>query len=276
MRNLLRFLQRYNFPVIFIILEVLALLMLVRNNPVPSSRLFSSLQAVNGFFFERSHGIRQYFDLRNENLQLARENSRLRGSQAEPGEMEEGLDAMSFSSKRPSAFVFTPARVINNSVNKQLNYITLDRGSLSGIKPDMAVVAPDGIVGVVRNVSAHYSTVIPVLNKNLQVSVLHKRSGYFGSLIWDGINFREAEVHEIPVHVEPQPGDTIVTSGFSALFPPGEIVGTVLSSRAQSGGSFKTLRIRLSTDYKKLSSVYVVENRGREERIQLEEMNDAK
>jgi rod shape-determining protein MreC len=275
MRNLLRFLQRYNFPVLFILFELLALLMLVRSNPIPNSRVFTAMQNINGFFFERTYGIRQYFDLKRENYILARENSRLRSLENQLFEVDENLDGFSYGKLEESSFIFTPARVINNSVNKQMNYITLDKGSLSGIQPDMAVVGSDGIVGVIRNVSAHYSTVIPVLNTKLKVSVLHKRSGYFGSLVWNGKNYREADVVEIPVHVQAQPGDTIVTSGFSALFPPGETVGIVTSAKEQGGGSFKTLNVKLSTDFKKLTRVYVVDNRGREERTQLEQMNDA-
>ena len=138
----------------------------------------------------------------------------------------------------------------------------------------MAVVAPDGIVGVVKNVSAHYSTIIPVLNSKLQVSVVHEKSGYFGSLVWDGKNHKEANVNEIPNHVELEPGDRIVTSGYSSLFPPGEMVGEIISLDDQTGGSFRTLRILLSTDFKKLSRVYVIHNRGLEERLNLEMLND--
>jgi len=184
------------------------------------------------------------------------------------------MDAYSYSSENRGTYEFYPARVINNSVNKQSNYITLDKGSLAGIQADMAVVAPDGIVGVVRNVSAHYSTVIPILNSKLQVSVVLKNSDHFGSLIWDGKTYREAIVNEIPVHIELHKGDTIVTSGYSALFPPGEMVGTIESFEENPGGSFRVLRVALSTDFKNLSRVYVVNNRGKDERLNIEDLND--
>ena len=274
MRSLLRFLYKYNFPIIFLVLELFALLLVVKNNPIPHSRAFSGIQNINGFLFEKSYGLRQYLDLKNENYLLAKENSRLRSLGVLPLGIERPFDGISYSSERPVSFEYMTARVINNSVNKQSNYLTLDKGSLSGVLPDMAVVAPDGIVGVVKNVTAHYSTVIPVLNKKLQVSVVHKKTGYFGSLAWDGKDFKQANVNEIPIHVGMLPGDTIVTSGYSALFPPGEMVGQILSIEDQKGGSFRTLRIALSTDFKRLSRVYIIHNRGREERLNLELLND--
>ena len=184
------------------------------------------------------------------------------------------VDGMSYSADNPVSFEFIPARVINNSVNKQANYITLDKGSLSGVQPDMGVVSPDGIVGVVKSVSSHYATVIPVLNVKLQVSVMHKNSGYFCSLIWDGRKYSEAIVREIPEHVDIGVGDTIMTSGYSALFPAGVNVGTILEVNEPRGGGFKNLRLGLSTDFKKLSRVYIIYSRGRDERINLEEQNN--
>ncbi len=276
MRNLLRFILRYNFQILFLILEMIALLMLVRHNPIPHTRFYTSIQTVNGFIFERSYALRQFLDLRNENDLLARENSRLRGIVYQSSDSEAMLDAIAYSSESLGIFEFIPVRVINNSVNRQSNYITLDKGALSGIHPDMAVVAPDGIVGVVRNVSAHYATVIPILNSKLQISVVLKNTNYFGSLIWDGKNYREAIVNEIPTHIDLAIGDTLVTSGYSALFPPGEMVGTIESFKGLPGGSFRTIRIALSTDFKKLSRVYVIHNRGKEEREEIELLTDEK
>ena len=250
------------------------MLLLVINNPSPHTRFYNSIQTVNGFIFERNYELRQFLDLKHENDLLARENSRLRGLASTYSDPKDLLDAYTYDSESRGPFEFIPARVINNSVNRQSNYLSLDKGSLSGVFPDMAVIAPDGIVGVVRNVSAHYSTVIPILNSKLQVSVVLKNSKYFGSLVWDGKDYREAIVNEIPIHIELEKGDTLVTSGYSALFPPGEMVGTIESYRESQGGSFRTLRITLSTDFKKLSRVYVINNRGKKERLEIELLTD--
>jgi len=273
MRSLLRFLVRYNFPILFLVLELFALLLVVINNPIPHSRVFSGIQNVNGYIFEKSYGLRQFLDLKYENDRLARENSRLRALAVQIIDKEGVADSYVYSNEG-GVYEFIPARVINNSVNRQSNYLTLDIGSLSGIQPDMAVVAPDGIVGVVRNVSAHYSTVIPIINNKLQVSVVLKNSNYFGSLVWDGKSYRNAIVNEIPVHIDLEKGDTLVTSGYSALFPPGEMVGTVESFRETPGGSFRILNINLSTDFKKLSRVYVIKSLGKEEREAIENLTD--
>jgi rod shape-determining protein MreC len=274
MRSLLRFLVRYNFQILFLILELLALLLIIRHNPIPHSRIHTSIQALNGFIFERSYSLRQFLNLKNENDLLARENSKLRGLVIKFSDSEGDFDVYANSSDMLGLFEFVPARVVNNSVNRQSNYLTLDKGTLSGIFPDMAVVAPDGIVGVVRNVSAHYAIVIPVLNKHLQVSVVLKNSEYFGSLIWDGKNYREAIVNEIPSHVELEVGDTLLTSGYSAIFPPGEMVGTIKSFKANPGGGSRSINISLSTDFKKLSRVYVIHYRGKEEREEIESLTD--
>ncbi len=274
MRSLLRFLYRYNFQILFLVLELIALYLVISSNPIPHSRAFAGLQTISGAVFEKSYGLRQYLFLKNENSLLAKENSRLRSLGVQSNEIEGDYDVVAYSSDLPITYDYIPARVINNSVNKQSNYITLNKGSLSGISPEMAVVSPDGIVGVVKDVSAHYSTVIPVLNSKFQVSVVHKKSGYFGSLVWDGKDYKEANVNEIPVHVDLEPGDSIVTSGYSALFPPGEMVGEIISAGDQEGGSFRSLRIGLSTDFKKLSRVYIIHNRGRDERLNLEILKD--
>ena len=275
MRNLLRFLLRYNFPIIFLVLELIALLLLVRINPIPHTRFYSGIQSINGFVYERSYGLRQFLDLKQENEQLAKENSRLRGLLEIQNSLgDDELDGFTYGSDIQAAYEFIPARVINNSVNRQLNYITLNKGALEGIAPDMAVVAPQGIVGVVKNVSAHYSTVIPVLNSQLQVSVILKNTEYFGSLVWDGKDYREAMVNEIPIHVELEKGDILLTSGYSALFPPGEMVGYVKSIEDSRGGSFRNLRIILSTDFKKLSRVYIINYRGKDERKDIEQLED--
>lgn len=151
-----------------------------------------------------------------------------------------------------------------------MNYITLNKGSLQGIKPEMAVVTSQGVVGVVKSVSQNFSTAISLLNSRLKISAKIKKNNYFGSVSWDGMNYREARLFEIPIHVSIQPGDTIVTSGFSSIFPEGLMLGTIQEIEPSSGGNFHEVTILLSNDFKALSYVKIIGDLMKSERVELE------
>ena len=172
-----------------------------------------------------------------------------------------------------STFQYTSARVINNSVNRPFNYITLNKGRKDGIKPDQGIISASGIVGVVTNVSESYSVGLSVLNRRWSISAKLKKSGYFGSLFWQGNNYRMASLMEIPYHVEISPGDTVVTSGYSSVFPEGIMIGTIQSFDQSEGENYYNIQVELSTDFRALSYVEVVENVNREEINQLERVD---
>jgi rod shape-determining protein MreC len=202
---------------------------------------------------------------------LNRENARLKNLLAES--FKETIDSSFIynDSLYQQQYIYRTAKIINNSVNKQLNYITLNKGSLHGIEPEMAVVSVDGVVGVVKSVSNNYSTVISLLNNRLKVSAKFKKNDYFGSLSWDGVDYRKAKLYDIPFHVKVSVGDTIVTSSYSAVFPEGIVMGTVDEVIPSSGGNFQEIKVLLSNDFRSLSYVKVVGDLLKEERIILEE-----
>src|SRR5690606_4320174 len=158
-----------------------------------------------------------------------------------------------------STFRITTARVINNSVNGAFNYITLDRGRRHGIKPDQGIISSSGIVGVVGEVSDSYAMGLSVLNGRWSVSAKLKNNGYYGSLHWDGTDYKHAILSEIPLHVEIAIGDTIETSGYSAVFPEGIPVGTISDYTKPAGENYYSIEVRLAVDFKSLSHVEVVE-----------------
>ena len=166
--------------------------------------------------------------------------------------------------------MFTGAKVINNSTNKQYNFLILDKGRNQGIEPEMAVICKDGIVGVVKETSRNFSSVVSVLNREFFPNARLKRSGYFGPVEWPGKHYKRVVLKEIPLHVNIQQGDTVVTSGYSSIFPPGLLIGTVKSFKPEEG-IFYVITVELSTDFKRLSDVIVVKNLKREEQLQLEE-----
>ena len=262
MRNLLRFIVRYNFPLLFLVLEIIALFLIFSNNPIQQGYFSYRFNNLSSMIYNSSYNISQYIHLREANDQLLRENAHIRRSVSYSGQDS------SFSKNN---FTFIPAKILNNSIHKVYNYLTLDIGSDDGIEPDMGVVSPFGVVGVVKSVTPDFSRVISVLNNQLRVSVKLAKSGYFGSMNWSGGNYREINITEIPSHAEIEVGDTLLTSGYSAIFPPNEPVAIVLSSKPTSGGNFLEINAALINDFKKLAVVYIVDNEDSDEILNLEE-----
>lgn len=166
-------------------------------------------------------------------------------------------------------FDFISAKVVNNSVNRFTNYLTINRGSASGIAPGMAVISPLGAVGKVKAVSRHFSVVTSILHKDYRLSVLMTRTGYFGSVSWDGKDPDIVQLNFVPRHVDPQKGDTVVTSAYNAVFPEGVMVG-LIEEVNKNESLFYDLKVRLSQDFRKLSYVEVVRSHLKHEQDSLE------
>jgi rod shape-determining protein MreC len=270
MRGLLNFLLRYKTLILFLILEAVALFMISGSHNYHQTVFYGVARNISGFISDRLEKGAYYFELRQVNEELLAENIMLRRrieslTSAPPGAFVPVRDSVSGIN-----YTYLGARVINNSVNKQKNFITLDVGSLHGVTNGMGVASSTGVVGVVVGVSRHYSEVMSLLNTEFRLSASIARNDYFGSLAWDGTNYRYATLSEIPHHVSVSEGDTIVTSGYSAIFPAGLMVGA-LTGRQNRGGDFVSLQVQLSADFKKLTNVYLIGNLTREERNNLEE-----
>ena len=273
MQNLVRLIIRFSFQIVFVILEVIALTLVFQRNPLPHARFFQLSQDVNGFFFNQTNKVARFFHLTDENVVLVTENARLRNELTRERLRVAGGDSTAPDLKG-YVYDYVAAQVVNNSVHRQSNYITLNVGYRQGIRQDMGVVGPEGIVGIVRNVSANYSTVLSVLNSKFKGSVKLKRDNFFGTLAWPGHSYREATVTEIPGHISVFPGDTLVTSGFSSIFPEGEMVGIVTAVNKTPSGSFWDLNVTLAQDFKKLTRVYVIRNFRKAEQETLEKQSN--
>ncbi|MDP4267136.1 MAG: rod shape-determining protein MreC [Bacteroidota bacterium] len=269
MRNLIEFFSRYNFVFIFIILEIISIYLLVENNYYQKSSFINSTNAIAAKIYDKTNNINNYFSLRKVNEHLAAENARLH-SEVLKSFMK--TDIKTFIIKDTvykQQYEYVSAKVINNTINKRNNYLTLNKGSNSGIKPNMAVISPTGIVGIVKDVTANYSSVISVLNKNFSVKAITKKGNYSGNLVWNGYDYRFAELDLIPSHAKFKIGDSVLTS-LSSMFPEGIVVGRIWDSQIKSGDIFYTLKIRLSTDFDNLTYVYVIKNLQKEEQEILE------
>jgi rod shape-determining protein MreC len=227
------------------------------------------MQGVTRGLEERINNARSYLSLREINSNLALENSVLRNRI----EQLTGKEDLKFVSVEDSLlrqqFQYTSARVISNSVNRQKNYFTLDKGKLQGIKVDMAVTNGKDAIGVIVGCSENFSVAISLLNLDFRLSARIRSNGYFGSLSWDGRNYRHAVLNEIPQHINVTEGDTIETTGYSAVFPEGVVIGT-LSDLKKSGSDFYKITVELFADFKKLQYVNVIGNLKRTEQLKLE------
>ena len=271
MQRLLDILKQYDHVVVFVLLVGASVVLMVRTSYYQHSRMAAWAGGIAGGWYSGVHSVGGYFGLKSENDRLAAENARLRERVAE-----------SYISYTDSVFTvndtiyrqrydYTEATVIKSSWTAPNNYIIIGKGSRGGVEPDMAVISPDGIVGVVVATTPNFATVMPVLHSNSLNSVKVKRTGITGSLVWDGKDFRYALVLEVPTTHQFEEGDTIVTSGLANDFPEGIPVGYVVSAEPLKGKGFYEVRIRLATDFSKLGHVYVIDNRFRQEQQQLME-----
>jgi rod shape-determining protein MreC len=272
MRSLLRFLVRNNAFLLFLFLEVVSLVLVFNYNSFQKSKFLNSSNKISASFYNSVSEVLQYFELARVNKELANENATLR-TQLEWEKINALLNRDSLNSVAGSAdsiFLFTSARIINNSVNKQQNYITLDKGRKHGIKPDQGILSSQGIVGVVISVSESFSTGLSLLNPRWNVSAKLKNTGYYGSLSWDGQDYQIANLLEIPFHVQLAAGDTIVTSGHSSIFPEGLMMGVVEEFTQPKGENYYEIKVRLSTNFKSIRYVEVIENLKKDEIENLE------
>ena len=276
MRNLLNFLLKYNHWFLFILLEVISFVLLFRFNHYQHSVYFSSANAVAGKVYEVYGGITSYFLLKSVNedlldriMELEQQNHNLEDALGR--HLSDSTELNSIRNLPNTDYQVFKARVINNSLNLVDNYITLNRGSKDGIRPEMGVVDGNGVVGIVYDTSSHYSRVISVLNSKSSISCKIVGSEYFGYLKWEYGDSRYAYLKDLPRHAEFNLGDTVVTSGYSTVFPEGIMIGTVDDMADSNDGLSYLLKVKLATDFGKVSEVRVIARTGQHEQKELEQ-----
>lgn len=267
MRQLFYLIYKYRVLFIFLLLEIGALWLVVNRNSYQRVALVSSANEITGSVDAFTNDVSYYVQLRNTNDTLMNENARLR--QLANSLYNKVKEVPSESINRPYNFI--PARVVNNSVFRNNNYITIDKGTEDGIAPGMGIISSRGVVGQVKACSKHFSTVYSVLHTKLLISSRLERLKVMGTTKWDTGDPDFGSLLYIPRNVEVQKGDSVVTSGYNSVFPESVLIGTVEKVEQLASESFLAIEIRFATDFQQLTYVYAVNYKLKEERKALEE-----
>ena len=267
MLKLLDFLYRQRIFLLFILLEGLSFWLIVSYNHRYNSYYLNSSNRISGGITEAINSIETFIHLHNANQALAEENLSLRRALA--SKVNEIPDEI--TSKEPTLYKLAQAKIVNSSHRKAQNYLTLRVDPIDSVLPGMGVVSAEGVVGTVKSVSKHFATVTSLLHPNLLVSARVKSNNALATVQWAGENPIEAELKYVPRHLKLEVGDSIVTSGFNAIYPEGFHIGVVSSTNLKRENPFYTARVILSTDFTKVSTVYVIKVMDRKEKENLEE-----
>ncbi|EJP28113.1 rod shape-determining protein MreC [Prevotella sp. MSX73] len=274
MHNLIEFLAKYNHWFLFILLEVASFVLLFQYNSYQGSVYFSTANVVAGKVYEWNSAVETFFSLTKVNQELTHRNVYLEHQVKLLSDELVAATKDSLSLKRVqlsmlSNYRLMPAKVVDNSVDRRDNLLTIDKGEADGVRKDMGVVCGTGVVGIVYLVSRHYSVVIPVLSSQSNISCAIQGRGYFGYLHWPGGVSDRAFVDDIPRHAHFKLYDDVVTSGYSSVFPPGVHVGKILHVYNSRDGLSYRLEVKLSTDFGNLRDVCVIDDATMKERIEL-------
>jgi len=270
-RNIFLLLKQFYSFFLFLFLEIICLVIVFRNNHYQQSSAINSSAKIAGFFFQKREGLMGYFRLRAINDSLLKENASLKnklGIEVRQNNLKDTAftrEVKIDSTTHTVYYQYMSAKVLNNSIDQKLNYLTLNKGSADGVKKNMAVISEKGIVGKIANVSEHFSIVVSVLSERFNISAMTP-DGTVGKAVWDGKNVELVNLTGIPQSVKLKPLDTIVTSGYSSIFPENIMIGRI--AKVESATSYK---IWLSTKFSNLHFVYIVKDVSNAEQIKLEE-----
>lgn len=276
MQTILKFLIKYNHWFLFILLEGISVMLIVRFNNYQSAAFFTSTNSVAGEIYNALAQTEGYFNLRGENetllsqnKELTRELTKLRAQLAEI-ENRIALDSNEVVKTNRENFIFNTANIVNNSLNSLNNFIVLDKGHEDGIEQEMGVFDNDGVIGIIYLTSKHYSLVLPLLNSKSSISCRIQGNNGFSTLQWDGKDARYSYLVDLPRYTRFEHGDTVLTSGFSSIFPAGIPVGTIEKLEDSPDGMFYRAKVKLFVDFSTITSVFIVGNSGYKEQKELE------
>ena len=272
MKEIIKLILKYHFTIIFILLEIVSFSLIIRHNEYQRAIFSESASTLFGNVSSTITSIKDYFRLKEMNESLANENILLKNRLEEYEFLRDTIIHGMVVQDSIPVYEYIGAKQVNATYNRTKNYITLNRGRKNGLQKEMAVCTPEGIVGLIQDLSDHFAVVIPLINVDSRISAKIKKNNYYGSLQWDGNDYAYSYLNDIPYHVEVNAGDTIVTSGLSKIFPEGIVVGYVESVDKETA-NFLKIKVKLAVDFKRINHVYVILNNKKNEQTSLEAIN---
>ena len=272
MKEIIKLILKYHFTIIFILLEIVSFSLIIRHNEYQRAIFSESASTLFGDISSTITSIKDYFRLKEINESLAKENILLKNRLEAYEFLQDTIIQRTVVEGSIPVYEYIGAKQVNATYNRTKNYITLNRGRKNGLQKEMAVCTPEGIVGLIQDLSDHFAVVIPLINVDARISAKIKKNNYYGSLQWDGNDYAYSYLNDIPYHVEVNAGDTIVTSGLSKIFPEGIVVGYV-ESVDKVTANFLKIKVKLAVDFKRINHVYVILNNKKNEQTSLEAIN---
>lgn len=270
MHNFAEVFRKYSRLMLFLLLLGISLFFIYRFNRYQRVLIFNAANETAGSAFAMYSDAREYLNMRKTNRLLAEENAALR-AQLLNDKYKIYNKWVNSDTTYKQVYRYIPAQVINNSVDKANNYVTLNVGSVHGVKPDMGIISPDGVVGVIKSVSDHFSVGISLLHRKSQLSTRLRGSSFFGSLTWQGTDESTLMLEYIPSYAEVKPGDTVETTTYSSIFPQGIPIGIVKSFEVDADEGYFRIKVKPISEFRKLGSVYVVDYELKQEQLNLEQ-----
>jgi len=271
MQSLLKFIQKYSNFLVFIALEVVAFLLLTSYNEYPKSSFLSTANSIAVWNYKVANDIGSYFHLRKTNEYLEAENMALRNQIiALQNQLEDSVESSEYQYSHLD-YHCQPARVVHLTTNRQQNYLTINKGRRDSVYQGMGVRNHEGVVGIVTTVGERFAIVIPVINTNCHISAKFAKNGYYAALEWDGPDYRYAKLTDVASHLPVERGDSIVTSGLSAVFPADIPLAVVEDVELKKGDPYYNIKVRLDVDFRKLEYVQLINKHSYNEQVALEE-----
>ena len=280
MQSILSLLVKYNHWFLFVLLEGISIVLMFSFNSYQGAAFFTSANGIAGNIYSFMADVDGYFGLKDENEALVEYNRRLtRELQVLKDEISALKDSTAiagnaFVQRNKEVFSFATAKVVNNSLNRVNNYITIDKGSADGITSEMGVFNEQGVVGIIYQTSENFSIVMPLLNSKSMISCRVEGSNSFCTLKWDGGELQYSYLIDLPRYALFEPGDTVITSGFSSIFPAGLPIGEIQNLEDSDDGMFYRAKVKLFVDFASVDNVTVIGSSTKEEQEELEKSID--
>jgi rod shape-determining protein MreC len=271
MQQIISFLYKNKLFILFLLLEVLAIVFTIQSHSFHKSKFVNSANFVTGGIYNRINNFKEFLLLKKENERLSEENVYLKNllniTDKSVIEIDQiAIDTLNYRQK----YRYVGAKVINNNYRKNNNYLTINKGSNSGLESDLGVINSKGIVGITKSVSANYATVLSILNVNSRINAKLLNSDHYGSLSWDNNDYNVVQLLDIPIQAAVYNGDTIVTGGKSTIFPEGIPIGIIKDFKTLNN-TYEYINISLFNDMSSIGYVEVIKNFDKLEIKNLEE-----